>query len=210
VSYKTEQEEFWLGKFGNDYKQRNQGVRRLGSRLNFFSNALKSTNGIKSCIEFGANIGLNLEALNLLYPNHDLYGIEINESATQELAKVIPSSNIFHTSILDFNITQEWDLVLIKGVLIHINPNVLTEVYAKLTQATTKYILIAEYYNPTPVSIPYRGHSNRLFKRDFTGDILDKYPEFKLIDYGFVYHKDPNFPLDDVNWFLLEKTTYFS
>jgi hypothetical protein len=27
----------------------------------------------------------------------------------------------------------------------------------------------------------------------------------KLIDYGFCYHRDPQEPLDDITWFLLEK-----
>ena len=51
----------------------------------------------------------------------------------------------------------------------------------------------------------YRGHEGKLFKRDFAGELLDKYPDLKLIDYGFVYHRDTNFPQDDCTWFLLEK-----
>jgi len=34
---------------------------------------------------------------------------------------------------------------------------------------------------------------------------LDKYPDLKLVDYGFSYHRDNNFKQDDVSWFLLEK-----
>ena len=79
--------------------------------------------------------------------------------------------------------------------------------YSKLATATSKYLLIAEYYNPSPVSIVYRENDDRLFKRDFAGEILDQHPEFKLIDYGFVYHRDQNFPQDDVTWFLLERLT---
>jgi hypothetical protein len=26
-----------------------------------------------------------------------------------------------------------------------------------------------------------------------------------LCDYGFVYHRDPLFPQDDITWFLMEK-----
>jgi hypothetical protein len=37
--------------------------------------------------------------------------------------------------------------------------------------------------------------------------MLNKYPDLQLVDYGFVYHGDANFPQDDVTWFLLEKTT---
>ena len=64
---------------------------------------------------------------------------------------------------------------------------------------------IAEYYNPTPVEVKYRGHDGRLFKRDFAGEMLDRFPDLKLVDYGFNYHRDHNFPQDDGNWFLLEK-----
>jgi spore coat polysaccharide biosynthesis protein SpsF len=64
---------------------------------------------------------------------------------------------------------------------------------------------VIEYYNPSPVSVPYRGHNDRLFKRDFAGEMLNKYPNLKALDYGFVYRRDPNFPLDDVTWFLMEK-----
>ena len=99
------------------------------------------------------------------------------------------------------------DLALIKGVLIHINPEMLNTVYDKLYKASKRLILICEYYNPSPVAIPYRGHSDRLFKRDFAGEMLDKYSALRLIDYGFSYHRDPAFPQDDINWFLMEKRT---
>ena len=58
---------------------------------------------------------------------------------------------------------------------------------------------------PAPVAIPYRGHSDRLFKRDFAGEILDRHPQLQLVDYGFAYRRDPNFPQDDITWFLMEK-----
>jgi spore coat polysaccharide biosynthesis protein SpsF len=35
--------------------------------------------------------------------------------------------------------------------------------------------------------------------------MLEKYPDLKLIDYGFCYKRDPAFPQDDVTWFLLGK-----
>lgn len=48
----------------------------------------------------------------------------------------------------------------------------LPEIYDKLFTASQRYILVAEYYNPSPVEIIYRGHSNRLFKRDFAGELM--------------------------------------
>lgn len=59
------------------------------------------------------------------------------------------------------------DFVLIKGVLIHLDPNCLQEVYDKLYQTSKRYICMAEYYNPVPVEVSYRGHQEKLFKRDF-------------------------------------------
>lgn len=205
MTFKTEQEEFWAGSFGTEYIDRNKSDSLLASNLNFFSKALRCAHGINSCIEFGANIGMNLRALNLLYPSIDAYGVEINRDAANHLADTIPSSNVFNTSILDFESVIECDLVLIKGVLIHMNPDVLPRVYEKLASASKRYVLFAEYYNPSPVAIPYRGHNDRLFKRDFAGEFMERYPDFRLNDYGFAYRRDPNFPLDDVSWFLMER-----
>jgi spore coat polysaccharide biosynthesis protein SpsF len=203
--YKTAQEAFWANEFGNDYIGRNQGDQLLASNLHFFSKALQRAGKVGSCLEFGANIGMNLKALRLLYPEIELTGIEINEQAATILKGTIGDSNVLHGSIFDSNFTQHAELSLIKGVLIHINPEMLPMVYEKLYQASTRYILVAEYYNPQPVSLNYRGHEERLFKRDFAGELLEKYSDLQLVDYGFAYRKDPAFPQDDITWFLLEK-----
>lgn len=205
MGFKTEQEAFWAGAFGTEYIQRNQGDALLASNLDFFAKALHATRGVKSCIEFGANIGMNLKALKLLHPTYEQYGIEINANAAGELATVIAPDHVYNTSILDFDPQQTWDLVLIKGVLIHINPDALLQVYDKLVASCGRYLLVAEYYNPAPVAIPYRGHTDRLFKRDFAGEIMDRHPQMQLVDYGFAYRRDPNFPQDDITWFLMEK-----
>ena len=205
MDYKTEQEKFWAGQFGVDYIERNKGNRLLAANLNFFSKALSATKNLNSCIEFGANIGMNLKALALLYPHQMQYGIEINAEAASQLALELPPGNVYQESILNFSPTKQFDLVLIKGVLIHINPDHLKEVYKSLISATSKYLLVAEYYNPTPMTLAYRGHENRLYKRDFAGEILDSCKDFELLDYGFSYHRDPSFPQDDITWFLLKK-----
>lgn len=203
--YKTEQEAFWAGKFGKEYIQRNQGAQLLASNLGFFSRALRSVQAFKNCIEFGANVGMNLRALQLLYPGMEMHGIEINAEAAGQLADVVSAGRVFHASILDFEPARTWDLVIIKGVLIHMNPDVLTVVYDKLVASTHRYLLVAEYYNPTPVTVPYRGFSDRLFKRDFAGELMERHPSLQLVDYGFAYRRDPAFPQDDITWFLMEK-----
>jgi pseudaminic acid biosynthesis-associated methylase len=205
MTYQTEQEAFWAGDFGTAYIGRNQGDALLASNLDFFAKALRATRNVNTCIEFGANIGMNLKALKLLHPAQKHHGIEINADAVKALGGVIGSDHVFHSSILDFAPTQTWDLVLIKGVLIHMNPAVLPQVYDALYHATGRYLLVAEYYNPSPVAIPYRGHTDRLFKRDFAGELMDRHADLRLVDYGFSYRRDPNFPQDDITWFLMEK-----
>jgi pseudaminic acid biosynthesis-associated methylase len=205
TEYLTEQENFWAGIFGTEYIKRNDSKELLASNLSFFSRTLSKAGALKSCVEFGANIGMNLRAIQLLYPNIELSGVEINKDAARELSNFIGDSAVFNGSILDYPIETQSDLVLVKGVLIHINPDKLESTYKKIYEAAKHNILICEYYNPSPVSIPYRGHSNRLFKRDFSGEMLDMFTNLELIDYGFVYHRDLAFPQDDINWFLMKK-----
>jgi len=205
TNYQTEQEKFWAGGFGTDYIDRNKGEKLLASNLNLFAKTLAQASKIERCIEFGANVGMNLQALKLLYPEIKLKGIEINEDAANELKGLIGKENVFLGPIFDYVPKKTFDLVLIKGVLIHINPEKLKTVYQKLYESSHRYILLCEYYNPSPVTIPYRGHAGRLFKRDFAGEMLDAYPNLSLVDYGFFYQRDNSFPQDDLTWFLMKK-----
>ena len=205
MNFSTEQEEFWFGEFGNEYISRANTKQYLASNLNFFSRAFNKIQKPNSLIEFGANVGFNLKAIKQLFPNIELTAVEINKSASVTLSDFLGKENVFNISILDYNTPKKFDIALIKLVLIHINPEMLPTVYEKLYQSSNKYILIAEYYNPSPVTVNYRGHNDRLFKRDFSGELLEMYDDLELIDYGFVYKRDNVFPLDDVTWFLLEK-----
>jgi pseudaminic acid biosynthesis-associated methylase len=203
--FKTEQEEFWAGQFGNDYIARNAGDALLGSNISLLAKMLERCPKASSLIEFGANIGMNLRAIRALRPDMELDAIEINASAVDELRAWGGAKQVHHGSVLDFTAERTWDIALIKGVLIHINPDFLPKVYESLFRASNRYILVVEYYNPTPVEIVYRGHSARLFKRDFAGELLDKFPSLRVTDYGFVWRRDPVFPQDDSTWFVLEK-----
>jgi pseudaminic acid biosynthesis-associated methylase len=205
ADYQTEQEKFWAGEFGNAYIERNIEDRIVAGNTALFSKALRGAGQISSVVEFGANIGLNLRALGHLYPDAKLSGVEINAQAASVLRELIGTQNVYEGSILDYEPSKQSDLVLIKGVLIHMNPDVLEAVYDKLYSASSRYILVAEYYNPTPTTVKYRGHDDRLFKRDFAGEMLDRFANLQLVDYGFVYRRDPSFPLDDITWFLLRK-----
>lgn len=203
--YETDQERFWKGDFGNEYINRNQSEQLLANKTALYSKVISQMNEkVASCIEFGSNIGLNLCAIKRLVPECELSAIEINNNAVNEL-KRIENVKIYHQSILDFNPDYQRDLAFIHGVLIHIDPSLKKEVYKRLYETSNKYILMVEYYNPKPVELEYRGETGKLFKADFAGEIMDLYSELRLVDYGFVYHRDNQFPMDDLTWFLLKK-----
>ena len=203
-SFKTEQEKFWAGKFGDEYIQRNQEAWLLASNTALFSSILKRTRNVQSVIEFGANIGMNIHALKNLLPHAQLSAIEINETAANELKK-IQDLSVYHESILNFSSQKKYDFVFSKGVLIHIEPSMLPQVYKTMYEASCRYICMIEYYNPSPLEIPYRGFSEKMYKRDFAGEIMDTYTDLELVDYGFIYRRDPVFMQGDATWFLLEK-----
>ena len=201
MSSRTEQEKFWAGEFGNAYIGRNSSDDLVSSNIAFFSKALGClSKSPDSILEIGANIGLNLLALKDLYPQTRMTAIEVNSEACNKLAPIV--DEVKNLSFLEYETKDVFELVLIKTVLIHINPKDLQITYKKIAELSSRYVLIAEYFNPTPVSIDYRGHKNRLFKRDFAGEFLKTNPDWKIRDYGFVYHGD-QFPQDDITWFLL-------
>ena len=200
----TPQEAFWAGQFGTDYIDRNRSEELLASNRAFFERALQKAGAISSCVEFGANVGMNLKALRLLYPGIAARGIEINPDAAAQLRKLIGDDNVFEGSLFDW-VGKPAQISFTKGVLIHLQPDMLPTAYDRLYAASSQFVLVAEYYSPNPVAISYRGHEDRLFKRDFAGDMLDRFPDLSLIDYGFAYRRDPTFPQDDISWFLMQK-----
>lgn len=205
MTYKTEQEYFWANEFGNEYPSRNTGEDLIISNIALFSKILKNCPSIESAAELGCNIGLNLIALNRINNQLKLRGYEINEKAANA-AREENIAEILNTTVAEpLKTNTTFDLTFTKGVLIHINPEMLTAVYQNLYDLSNRYILICEYYNPYPVSIDYRGNSDRLFKRDFAGEMIKKY-ELKLVDYGFNYQHDQYFTRDDSTWFLLDKS----
>lgn len=200
----TTQENFWAGNFGTDYIERNKSAALLASNTYFFSNAFKSLISTPSTMmEIGANVGMNVDAIRNLFPDIEFSAIEINNDAVNILNK--KNVRVYPGSVTSIECQDKFDLVLSKGVLIHIAPEMLSKTYEKLYNLSKEWILIAEYYNPSPVALDYRGHHEKLFKRDFAGEMLDKFQDLELWDYGFAYHRD-KFAQDDITWFLLRRT----
>ena len=203
--YNSPQEEFWASDFGDSYIGRNQSTNFLASNIALFADIFKSIDSLpKTFLELGANIGMNIKAIQNLSPEAQFTGIEINQKACDALART--GCAVINSPILDAEVSKKFEVVFSKGVLIHLAPEQLLSTYRKMYEWSNKYVLIAEYYNPIPVAIPYRGNMERLFKRDFAGEFLDLFPDLILRDYGFAYHRG-KYPQDDINWFLLEKTS---
>ena len=203
--FNTPQEEFWAGEFGDSYISRNESEKLLASNIALFAEIFSSLDKVPSSfMEIGANIGMNIKAIQNLAPGAQFTGIEINKQACEILAGT--GCEVIESSIIDAVTTKKFNLVFSKGVMIHLMPDQLVPTYKKMYEWSNRFILIAEYYNPTPITIPYRGNSDRLFKRDFAGEFLDLFPDVVLRDYGFAYHRG-TYPQDDINWFLLEKVS---
>ncbi len=206
-SFKTEQEAFWHGDFGDSYTDRNDGDDIVRSNLLFWGGLLKRTGPIHSCFEIGCNRGINLDAIKTLLPGCKTSGLEINSYAAKECSR--KGHHVVEGSILlappETQLAGIADMSFASGVLIHIEPNSLDAAYDLLYSTAKKFIMISEYFNPSPVAISYRGHEDRLFKRDFAGELWAKYPTLRLVDYGFVWSKDPVAPKDDTTWFLFQK-----
>lgn len=205
--WKTEQEAFWAGEFGAEYLSRNAASEKASlANRGFFARILSRAGRLTSLLEYGTNIGINLMTLREFLPDAALSGVELNEQAADLARTNVPGATIHTASMLDFQPEEPVDFVLVKGVLIHINPSALPTVYDLLYRSSKRLICIAEYYATKPTAADYRGHANRLFKRDFAGELMDRYADLQLVDYGFFYRRDPYFPQDDLTWFLLEKT----
>ena len=206
--YATEQEAFWAGEFGDDYVDRNMSRQAVANRVSLFAKILERTRDVRSVLELGANVGQNLVALSTLLPECAFTAVEINTKAIERL-ETIERTTVIAGSLLEQSpdAIGVHDLAMTCGVLIHLAPSRLEEAYRRLYECSSRYVLVNEYYNPTPVEVPYRGHESRLFKRDFAGELLERYDRLRLVDYGFQYHRDPNFPADDMTWFLLEKSS---
>ena len=198
---------FWRGPDGAEYILRNSDDYLLTSYTAMWARILQRTIGINRVIEVGANIGTNLDALSWLRPGINAVACEPNAVACDQLRR--KGYKVIEKPVEQINTTMHdldpADLVFTRGVLIHIPPEDLIPVMMKMAALTDRYIVLAEYYSPQLREIPYRGRDKMLWANDFAGMMMQVDSTLELIDYGFVYRRDPNFPQDDVTWFLLER-----
>lgn len=207
----NEQERAWAGAHGNDYNRRSPGDEQANYRL--FENIFCGINGgisgqftpINGILELGAGQGANLRALGRLFPAARLTAVEINRQACEVLAGTGSAHRVINESALDWEPDGMFDLVLTKGFLIHIHPDELHLAYEVIHRAAGRWILLCEYYSPRMENIFYRGRDDLLWKGPHAQDMLERYGDLRLVDYGFVSKLDRYHPQDDVTWWLLER-----
>ena len=127
---RNEQETFWESDFGDEYSKRNNIEENYDKRVYEFQKYIFKVDSINSVLEIGANVGTNLKVLKSLYPKLELHAVEINKQASQILSdkKICSVSNC---TINDYEPNKKYELSLVKGVLIHLNPEELPLAYKK-------------------------------------------------------------------------------
>jgi len=194
-----EQTEFWKGKFGDDYTERNHGewdefykeqwgITRTELNVEFLGDLDKDIR----ILEAGCNRGNQLEMLNKNgFTN--LWGIDVNKQALG-YARSNKELNLVEGSLLDIPFKDNYfDLVFTSGVLIHIHPDDLKKAMSEIVRVSKGLVWGFEYFAEECTPIEYRGNANKLWKNDFLKLYLDTFPELKVVKKKLVpYLKDDN------------------
>jgi spore coat polysaccharide biosynthesis protein SpsF len=202
------QEQLWRGEFGNAYTDRNAiSEDKVRALARHWARILGATEGAppRTILEVGANIGLNLRALNRL-TSAELMALEPNAKARERLVSdaVVGAGKVFDglgnaIPLGDGTV----DMAFTSGVLIHVHPDNLLATCEELHRVSRRYVACIEYFSDRPEEVVYRGETKALFKRDFGGFYLDNFPDLRVLDYGFSWKRLSG--LDNLTWWLFEK-----
>jgi SAM-dependent methyltransferase len=99
---------------------------------------------VDSFLEVGCNSGRNLAYLHKNFSDKELSGIEISAIAAADARKHIPTATIYEGDIHEIEIQEKYDVVYTGGVLMHIEPKLVTGVAEKIISASNKYIVHME------------------------------------------------------------------
>jgi pseudaminic acid biosynthesis-associated methylase len=201
--------QFWRGQFGDDFVGRNLGTREhMQARISMWADILRTIEGARpdSILEVGSNVGNNLRAISAL-SSASLLALEPNQRAREQLVGdgVVAAANALDGFAGNIPLSDaQVDLAFTSGVLIHIHSDDLLQACREIHRVTRRYIVTIEYFADRPESIPYRGHEERLFKRDFGSFWLDNFSDLRVLNYGFAWKRMTG--LDNLTWWVFEKT----
>jgi pseudaminic acid biosynthesis-associated methylase len=200
----NEQENFWANQYALSYINKNGSFDKQKG-IKAWRLMLSKAENVESVLECGCNIGRNIELISSVLPAARKSIIEVSKAAYEVASKRYSLHEGFNGTIVDSNLNDKYDLVFTCGVLIHIHPDNLLENMKVMASYSNRYMLIAEYFNRTPVSLEYQGQKEKLFKSDFGKRFLENF-NFNCIDYGFLWgHEFDVAGFDDITWWLFEK-----
>jgi pseudaminic acid biosynthesis-associated methylase len=201
----NDQETFWREQYAAAYIKKNSDF-DFDLGVQGWQTMLRQAGPLHSLLECGSNIGRNIDFLNAAVPGARKSIIEVSPQAFERVTADHPLEFAFNGTIADSTLPDgAFDLVFTCGVLIHIHPDNLLVNMQRMFDYSRRYVLMAEYFNRTPVMIEYQGQANRLFKRDFGRYFLENFP-VRVVDYGFLWgHVYDAAGFDDMTWWLFEK-----
>lgn len=210
----TAQESVWKSDFGRDYTDRNTldvepldelwlrnyGIARSAINEKFLHGIEKHA----SFLEVGCNAGNQLLLLAQMGWSN-LSGTELQAYAVEIARSRLPHATLKQGSALSLPWPdRSFDVVFTSGVLIHISPSDLTRAMDEMYRVSKEYIWCSEYYAPEVTRITYRDRAELLWKMDFAGLFVDRFPDLQLVrEQRLPYLQNGN--VDTV--FLLRKTT---
>ena len=187
----TKQIETWRGEFGGQYSERNlyspadldnlyqrsYGITRTALNHRFLADIPRSA----SILEVGCNLGNQLILLHEM-GFEDLNGIEIQEAIVKKAEFRVPWAKITEGSALKIPFHDaSFDLVFTSGLLIHIAPKDLPVAMNEIYRCAKSWIWGLEYHSQQMTEIPYRGHSELLWKADYARLYTESFPDLELV-----------------------------
>lgn len=192
--------ELWTGSFGNEYTKRN-ATADLMFRRDMWRVLLPKD--CQSILEVGANVGQNLEAISEFSPA-ELYACEPNELARETLQAIVSPTHVTADCADKLSFPDRHiDLVFTCGVLIHVEPDKLLPSLREIHRVAKRWIVCGEYFAPSEEMIPYRGHSNALWRRDYGSLYLDAFSDLHCTSTTFAWKRMTG--LDNLTFWVFEK-----
>lgn len=185
----SSQKEFWLSNFANSYMSRNSNIDYVNNNykektgfteeeifMEFFSDFDRDM----SILEVGCNVGVKISMLQKMgFTN--LTGVELNKNAYEIAKKKFPDIEFINSDIEQFETGKKYDLVYTCGVLIHLNPAIISNVVKKIFSLSNMYIFGFESYSEILQEVRYRENLHVQWKQDFMGAYMKNFPELNII-----------------------------
>lgn len=193
-------EALWAGEFGDRYVERNRDAG--AGRSGFWGKLLREVHPA-SVLEVGCNVGANLHWVAQDVRRHDVWGVDVNQTALDELRRRLPGVNTSCARARELPFEDgKFDLVFTAGVLIHQPHDTLLSVQREIVRCSRRWVLAIEYFDEATIEVPYRGEHGALFRRDYGRLYRESFPALVEREHGALSRDDG---WDDVHWWLFER-----